>query len=81
MADRAPEIPQQQSDRSEQLRLVAIGALVVLVLLFAILNSDKVSVDLVFGSTKLPLFLVIVVCLLLGAAIDRLLVHRAARRR
>lgn len=80
VAERVPE-SEPQRPRSEQLRLVLTGALVLLVLLFAILNFDKVSVDLIFGSTDLPLVIVIVGCLLIGAAIDRLMLRRAARRR
>jgi uncharacterized integral membrane protein len=80
LAERPPETEQQGTTR-EQVRLVLTGALVLLVLLFAILNFDKVSVDLIFGSTDLPLVIVIVGCLLIGAAIDRLMQRRAARRR
>ena len=68
-------------DRSDQARQLALGALIALAVLFALLNLDKVKVDLIFGSPKCPLIVVIVGCLALGAAIDRLWIRHAARRR
>jgi uncharacterized integral membrane protein len=72
MADRPSE---RSRSSSEQIRLVALGALTVIAILFAVLNLDEVRVDLIVGSYKIPLILVIVGCLAAGAAIDRLLLR------
>ena len=80
MADRPPDT-QPERDRREQVRQLALGALIALAVLFALLNLDKVKVDLIFGSPKWPLIVVIVACLALGAAIDRLWIRHAARRK
>jgi uncharacterized integral membrane protein len=49
--------------------------------LFAVVNLDDVEVDWVVGSWQTPLIVVIVVSMLLGAGLDRVLVHRARKRR
>jgi uncharacterized integral membrane protein len=77
MAERPPEAPR----RSEQTRSIVLGALILLAILFAILNLNKVDVDLIFGSPRIPLIIVIVGCLAAGAAIDRLYLHRRRRNR
>lgn len=77
MADRPPEGPR----RSEQTRSILLGALILLAILFALLNLDKVEVDLIFGSPRIPLIIVIVGLLAAGAAIDRLYLHRRRRSR
>jgi uncharacterized integral membrane protein len=61
--------------RSDQIRLIALGAVAVLAILFALLNLDDVKVDLIVGSSKIPLIVVILGCLAAGAAIDRLLLR------
>jgi uncharacterized integral membrane protein len=80
MADRSPETPPDR-DRTEQARQLALGALVAIAVVFALLNLHEVKVNLIFHSTRWPLILVIVGCLALGAAIDRLWIRYAARRR
>ena len=77
MADRAPD---SERSRTEQTRQLVLGALVLIAVLFAILNLDEVKVHLIFSSRKVPLIFVIVASLLVGAAIDRLLVRRTRRR-
>jgi uncharacterized integral membrane protein len=76
MADRPSDAPA----RSEQTRQLLLGALIALAVLFALLNLDKVKVALIITSPKIPLIIVIVGCLALGAAIDRLLMRRARHR-
>ena len=63
-------------DRRQIASIVATA----LIVLFAVLNTGKVKVDWIFGSTRSPLIIVIVVCAVLGALADRFLVHRAKRR-
>jgi uncharacterized integral membrane protein len=69
-------------DRSsgEQARLIAAFALGALVVLFAVLNLDEVRVHWIFFKSDTPLIVVIVVCLLAGAAIYAVTAHRRARR-
>ena len=76
MADR----PEGSRSRNEQTRQLILGGLILLAVLFALLNLDDVEVDLIFGSPEMPLIFLIVVCLALGAGIDRLLVRRARHR-
>jgi uncharacterized integral membrane protein len=59
------------------------GAAVVvagLLIAFAVLNSDSVEVHWIFGTWSTPLVVVIVLCLALGALLDRLVLRRRARR-
>jgi uncharacterized integral membrane protein len=77
MADRAPDAPR----RSDQTRSILLGALVVVAILLALLNLDKIELDLIFGSPRIPLIILILACLAGGAAIDRLYLHRRERRR
>jgi uncharacterized integral membrane protein len=65
----------QRSSR-ETARLIAVAILVAIAAVFAIVNLDQVKVDLIFGSAKLPLIIVIVVCLLIGAVIGMILGRR-----
>jgi uncharacterized integral membrane protein len=67
--------------RRDTARLVAVGTLAVLATLFAVLNLDEVEVNLLFGSPKLPLIVVIVGCLLIGAVFGAVLETRRGRRR
>ncbi len=62
--------------RRETLRLGAVATLAVLATLFAVFNLDKVQVHLLFGTQELPLIVVIVVCLLVGAVFGAVLAHR-----
>lgn len=84
MAD--PGHPHAQGDGAparssrDRARLVAVGILVVAATVFALVNLDEVRVDLVFGSATLPLIVVIVGCLLIGAAIGAVLGRRGGKR-
>jgi uncharacterized integral membrane protein len=78
MADRSEDTSPPR-DRTDQIRTLALGALIVLAILFALLNLEKVKVDLILGSPRIPLILVILACLAAGVAIDRLLLRRRHR--
>jgi uncharacterized integral membrane protein len=80
MADRSPETP-RDPNRTEQVRQLALGALIAIAIVFALLNLHEVKVNLIFHSPRWPLLFVIVACIALGAAIDRLWIRYAARRR
>ena len=67
--------------RQESARLIAVAILAVLATLFAVLNLNQVKVHLLFGAPKLPLIVVIVVCLLIGALFGTVLVRQGRGRR
>jgi len=73
-------VPARRS-RRETARLVAVAVLAVAATLFAVLNLDQVTVHLLFGSPQLPLIVVIVVCLLIGAVFGAVLETRRRGRR
>lgn len=53
--------------RAEQARLAVAAVLGGLTVAFALLNTDEVEVDWIFGTFNTPLIVVIVVSLLIGA--------------
>ena len=70
--------------RRERARMIGLGVLGALLVAFAALNLDSVEVNWLLGTWSTPLIVVIVVAVLLGMAIDRILVRRsrsAAKRR
>jgi uncharacterized integral membrane protein len=63
--------------RRQQARMIAGLTLAGLVVVFAVLNLDEVSVNWIVGTWDTPLIIVIAISLLVGAALGFL----AARRR
>ena len=61
--------------------MIAVGILVVIAAVFALANLDEVKVSFLFGSARMPLIIVIVGCLLIGAAIGAFLTRRGSKRR
>lgn len=70
------DAPPPTTSRNDQAKLIAAGVAVLLVVLLAAVNSDKVEVDWIVGSSRTPLVIVIVASFLLGAAAGALAVHR-----
>lgn len=66
--------------KRERARLLAVAILSTAAAVFALVNLDEVSVDLIFGSTTMPLIVVIVGSLLIGAAVGAILARRGRRR-
>ena len=66
--------------RREQARTAGAVLLAVLITLFAVLNTESVEVNWIFGSSKAPLIIVIVVSLLVGIVMTYLLERRSRRR-
>jgi uncharacterized integral membrane protein len=64
----------------EWARLIGSVVLAGLVVAFAVLNLDEVSVNWIFGTWSTPLIVVIVLCLVVGALIDRLVLRPRRRR-
>jgi uncharacterized integral membrane protein len=73
--------PGDTPEKTAKARLAAASILGGVAAVFAFVNIDKVAVDWVIGSWKTPLIVVIVLSMLLGALLDRVLVHRARRRK
>jgi uncharacterized integral membrane protein len=73
--------PGDKPDRSAGARMAAAAILGGIAAVFAVINLDDVEVDWLVGSAQTPLILVIVISMLLGAALDRLLVRRARKRK
>jgi lipopolysaccharide assembly protein A len=61
--------------------MAAVAVLAVLITLFAVLNVKEVDVDWIFGSSKAPLIVVIVISLLVGILITHFAGLRSRRRR
>jgi uncharacterized integral membrane protein len=64
-------------------RLVAIGVVGIYLLLFVVLNTRRVRIDVVFVSTRVSLIWVILLCLAAGLVLGVLLsqLHRHRRRK
>jgi lipopolysaccharide assembly protein A len=69
------------ASKRDRARTIAVGILVALAAIFALVNLDEVRVHFLFGSAEMPLIFVIVGCLLIGAAIGAFLTRRGAKRR
>src|SRR5688500_12967969 len=65
----------------DRARLIAVAILAAFAALFALFNLDQVKVNLILGSAKLPLIIVIVLCLLIGVAIGAVLGRRGGKGR
>jgi uncharacterized integral membrane protein len=66
--------------RREQIRLLLAGAATVLVVVFALVNLDKVKVDWIVTTSHTALIVVIAVSFLLGAAAGALFWRRRVGR-
>jgi LPXTG-motif cell wall-anchored protein len=60
-------------------RQVASGVAVLLVLIFAVLNLQDVTMHWIVGTTHTPLIVLVGVCVLIGVAIGFLLARRRTR--
>jgi uncharacterized integral membrane protein len=67
--------------RREVARTSALVVLAVLVTLFAVLNTERVKVDWIFGSGEAPLIIVIVVSLLVGIVLTYFAGRHPRKRR
>jgi uncharacterized integral membrane protein len=78
-----PEPPQPKPDRRrrrEQARTVTWFVLTVLITVFAVLNFNDVKVKWIFGTSKAPLTIVIVVSLLVGIVLTYIADRRGGKR-
>lgn len=75
-----PSEPPVRRSRREIARTTAVAVLAVLITLFAVLNVKEVHVKWIFGSSKAPLIVVIVISLLVGILITHFAELRSRRR-
>jgi uncharacterized integral membrane protein len=61
--------PSQRSDLGRSLKTAAYVAVAVVATIFLLRNSQSVEVDFVFTSVEVPLFLILLVTLLVGAVL------------
>jgi uncharacterized integral membrane protein len=71
-----PEETSSRSKRSINGKLIAIGLLVLLLVIFTALNTHDVSVDYIFGTFDTSMIVVIVLSAAFGFALGALLMHR-----
>lgn len=72
--------PIQDDGRKVNVKLILLGVLALILVVFALLNTDEVGVDFIFNTWSAPLILVILISAVIGFAIGYLVKgHRAAR--
>ena len=77
--DQVEQPPVGKPDRKERNRRIAALVVGVLIVVFAVVNTDKVKVDWIVASSSTPLIVVIAVSFLLGLAGGYLLRGRRAK--
>jgi uncharacterized integral membrane protein len=81
MSEPSPTAPQRKRDRREMARTAGFVVLAILITLFAVLNTESVEVNWVFGSGKAPLIVVILISVLFGIVLTYLMDRIKSRRR
>ena len=75
-----PPQPDAARDRNTRARLIAAAILAAVVTLFAVLNSQTVSVHLILTTARLPMIVVIAGCAAIGVAVGWAIGRRRAGR-
>jgi uncharacterized integral membrane protein len=75
-----PNQAQAARDRKSRARLIAAVVLAAVVTLFAVLNSQTVSVHFILTTARLPMIVVIAACALIGVAVGWVIGRRRATR-
>ncbi len=76
MADPTPD----QQDRERLVRMLVAAAIVVVLIIFALVNRERVTVDWILFERRSRLIYVIIGAALLGALADRLFQRRRRRK-
>jgi uncharacterized integral membrane protein len=63
-----PKGPARKRRLRENTRLISVGVLAVVATVFAVVNLDEVKVHLLVSTPRIPLIIVIAICILIGAA-------------
>lgn len=68
----------QEKDTSKkyQVKLIISLLMILLLVIFAVLNTKEVAINFGFAQAKLPLIIVLVVMFLLGAVVSLLLTRK-----
>jgi uncharacterized integral membrane protein len=72
--------PAHDDGRKVNIKLILLGLLAAILVLFALLNTHEVGVDFVFNTWSAPMILVIGISALFGAAIGFLVRGHLANR-
>jgi uncharacterized integral membrane protein len=72
--------PGHDDGRKVNVKLILLGSLAAILVLFALLNTHEVGVDFVFNTWSAPMILVIAISALFGAAIGFLVRGHLANR-
>jgi uncharacterized integral membrane protein len=72
--------PAHDDGRKVNVKLILLGFLAAILVLFAVLNTHEVGVDFVFNTWSAPMILVIVISALFGFAIGFLVRGHLANR-
>ena len=78
--DLQPQGERSPVEKRERARQIAALVIAGVGIAFALVNLRNVKVDWIVGSAKTPLIVVIALCVLLGAGIDRFAVTRSRKR-
>lgn len=70
----------QREDDGPPWRLIIAGLLAVAVIVFLAQNRDSQDIEFLWIGVRLPLWLLIVISVAIGMAIDRLVIWRGRRR-
>ena len=78
----ATDVPPKRgvAERRDRARLIAVGIVGALIVVFAVVNLNDVKVHWLIDTGQTPLIVVIAVAFLLGIVVDRLAI-RARRKR
>ena len=71
----------KKRETRDVVRIVVALVILVLLIAFVLKNSQKVTVHFIFFSSDVALIWVLLICILLGALVDRLLVWRQQKGR
>ena len=80
MSEPSPGAQQPKRSRRELARTAGFVILAVLITLFAVLNTESVKVNWIFGSGKAPLIVVILISVLFGIVLTYLVDRIKSRR-
>ena len=72
--------PVHDNGRTVNVKLILLGLLAAVLLLFAVLNTHEVGVDFIFNTWSAPMIVVILISALIGVAIGFLVRGHLANR-
>jgi uncharacterized integral membrane protein len=72
---------QQGMDNRTKVRLAVLGVIALVIIVFALSNTDKERVKFVVGDVEMPLIVVIAVSFVIGIVFDRVAIMISRHRR